>query len=396
MTVSTGSPDKPYEILLRGGHVVDPASNLDAPRDVAISGGKIVRVAPALDPDDAASVIDVTGQYVTPGLVDIHVHYYDGCGRLGIHPDFHSFPSGVTTALDVGTAGWKNFEDFRRKIVDNPRIKCRVLALINIVSTGMELPEAEQDDAQMQPKPTAEMARRHADVVIGIKTAHYMRPGWGAVDRTVEAAALAGTLAMFDFAPKPERSYEDLLLRKMRPGDFHTHPYARHIPSVDENGKVYDYIWEARRRSIRFDLGHGGGSFWYRLAVPCLEQGHVADTISTDLHQGSANGPVFSMIQTMSKMLCLGLPLVDVVRRSTVVPAELIGRSELGTLREGAEADAAVLHLREGQFGYWDCGRGRMIGDRRLECLLTIRAGQIVYDRDGRSTTDWRSLGPNY
>ena len=388
--------DRPYTLLLKGGHVLDPANGVDALADVAIANGKIARVGPNIDQSEAEKTVDVSGCLVTPGIVDIHVHYYDGCGRLGIHPDYHGLPSGVTTALDVGTAGWRNFEDFRARIIDNPRIKCRVLALVNIVSTGMEIPANEQDEAEMQPEPTAEMARKHKDVVVGIKTAHFMQYGWGAVERTVAAAEQAGMFAMFDFAPKPERSYEDLLLKKARPGDFHTHPYARHIPSIDENGRVYQYIWEARRRGVLFDLGHGGGSFWYRLAVPCIEQGHVAETISTDQHQGSVNGPVFTQIHTMSKMLCLGLPLADVIRRSTSEPARLIGHPELGTLAEGAEADVAVLRLQRGEFGYWDCGKGRLIGDRRLECLMTIRAGQIVYDREGTSMADWRTLGPSY
>jgi dihydroorotase len=388
--------DRPYSLLLKGGRVIDPANEVDAVRDVAIAEGKVARVAPEIAESDADKVVDARDCLVTPGLVDIHVHYYDGCGRLGIHPDFNAFPAGVTTALDVGTAGWRNFEDFRAKIIDNPRIKCRVLALVNIVSTGMEIPENEQDKAEMQPEPTAEMARKHRDVVVGIKTAHYTQPGWAAVDGTVAAAEQAGMFAMFDFAPKPERSYEDLLLKKARPGDFHTHPYARHIPSLDENGRVHEYIWAARRRGVLFDLGHGGGSFWYRLAVPNIEQGNVADTISTDQHQGSVLGPVFDQLHTMSKMLCLGLDLVDVIRSSTNVPARLIGRPELGTLSEAAEADVALLRLRQGEFAYWDCGRGRMLGDRRLECLLTLRAGQVVFDREGLTMADWRTLGPSY
>jgi dihydroorotase len=201
---------------------------------------------------------------------------------------------------------------------------------------------------------------------------------------------------MFDFAPRPERSYEALLLEKARPGDFHTHPYARHIPSLDDRGRVHEYIWAARRRGVLFDLGHGSGSFWYRLAVPCIEQGHVAETISTDQHQGSVLGPVFDQIHTMSKLLCLGLSLQDVVRRSTSEPARLIGRPDLGTLAEGSEADVALLRLERGQFAYWDCGRGRQVGDRRLECRLTVRAGQVVYDREGLTMEDWHDKGPSY
>ena len=394
MSSNAPATDGSDELVLRGGHVIDPANDVDGTCDVAISGGKIARVASSIATSRATRVIDVGGSYVVPGLVDIHVHYFATCPRLGVSPDDHAFPGAVTTAVDTGTAGWRNFERFRTEVID--RVKCRVLAYVNIVSTGMEVPANEQDPAQMDPAPTAEMARKHADVVVGIKTAHFMQHGWTAVDRTLEAGELAGMPAMFDFAPKPERSYEDLLLKKMRPGDIHTHIYARHIPSLDENGRVYDYIWEARRRGVILDLGHGAGSFWYRLAVPCLEQGYQPDSISTDQHTGNVNGPVFTMLHTVSKMLNLGMSLKDLIHRSTVTPAREIGRPELGTLSEGAEADVAVLQLRMGTFGYWDCGKGKLLGDRKLECLLTLRAGKIVYDPQGLALDDWRTLGPTY
>lgn len=394
MPADSAPSDTRFDLILKGGHVIDPANNVDRISDVAIADGKIARVAPDLDTSRASRVVDASGSYVVPGLIDIHVHYFATCPRLGISPDDHAFPGAVTTAADTGTAGWRNLERFRREVIG--RVKCRVFAYVNIVSTGMENPANEQDPNQMDPAPTAEMARRHRDIVVGIKTAHFMQYGWTAVDRAVEAAELADLPVMFDFAPKPERSYEDLLLKKARPGDIHTHIYARHIPSIDENGKVYDYIWEARRRGVVLDLGHGAGSFWYRLAVPCLEQGYMPDSISTDQHTGNVNGPVFTMLHTVSKMLNLGMSLNDLIYRSTVAPARELGHPELGTLSEGAEADVALLELRHGRFGYWDCGRGKMIGDRKLECLMTIRAGKVVYDPQGLALDEWQTLGPNY
>lgn len=394
MSSNAPAADGPYDLVLQGGHVIDPANEIDQVCDVAIAEGKIARVAPGISTNRANRVIDASGRYVVPGLVDIHVHYFATCPRLGVSPDDHAFPGAVTTAVDTGTAGWRNFERFRREVID--RVRCRVLAYLNIVSTGMEEPANEQDPAQLSPEPTAAMARKHADVIVGIKTAHYQQPGWTAVDRTLAAGELAGLHAMFDFAPRPERSYEDLLLKKLRPGDIHTHIYARHIPSLDPNGKVYDYIWEARKRGVVLDLGHGAGSFWYRLAVPCIEQGYLPDSVSTDQHAGNVNGPVFTMLHTVSKLLNLGVSLNELIRRSTVAPAREIGRPELGTLSVGAEADVAVLQLRTGRFGYWDCGKGKMIGDRKLECVLTIRAGKIVYDPEGLALDDWRTLGPDY
>lgn len=383
-----------YDFILKGGHMIDPRNGVDNLRDVAILDGKIVRVASDIPVSDAARVIDVAGLYVTPGLIDIHVHYFTAVGPYGISPDDHAFPSGVTTAVDAGTAGWANFEEFKTKVIDHAR--CRVLATVNVVSTGMAVPETEQVLAEMDAERTAEVALKYPELVVGIKTAHYMQPGWGAVDCAIRAGELSRLPAMFDFAPRPERSYRDLLLEKLRPGDMHTHIYARHIPSLDAQRKVCDYIWEARKRGVIFDLGHGSGSFWFRIAAPSLEQGYYPDSISTDQHAHSVHGPAYSMAMVCSKLLNLGMPLSEVIYRSTVTPAQEISRPELGTLGEGAEADVAVFSLDEGEFGYWDCGRAKLIGRSRLTCQLTIRAGQIVHDVNGRSMPEWQTLGSDY
>ena len=362
--------------------------------DVAIARGKVARVAAGIPASAAAKVVDVAGQYVTPGLIDIHVHYFTAVGPYGISPDDHAFPSGVTTAVDAGTAGWLNFDEFKTRVID--RAKCRVLAMLNVVSTGMAIPETEQILEEMDAERTAEVALKYPDLVVGIKTAHYMPPGWGAVDSAIRAGELAKLPAMFDVAPRPERTYRDLLLEKLRPGDVHTHIYARHIPSLNDEGKVCDYIWKAREKGVIFDLGHGGGSFWFRIAVPSLEQGYYPDSISTDQHAFSVHGPAFSMQAVCSKLLNLGMPLSEVIYRSTVTPAQEIRHPELGTLSEGAEADIATFNLREGSFGFWDCGRGKIRAKYRLECQLTIRAGQIVHDLDGLSMAEWQTLGPDY
>ena len=391
-TPATAAP--PYDLLLKGGHVIDPRNDLDARRDLAIANGKVAGVAPGISEALAAKTVDVSGLYVTPGLVDIHVHYFTAVGPYGISPDDHAFPFGVTTAVDAGTAGWHNFDEFKTKVID--RARCRVLATVNVVSTGMAVPETEQLLAEMDAERTAEVALRYPDIIVGIKTAHYMQPGWGAVDCALEAGRLANLPAMFDFAPRPERSYRDLLLEKLRPGDIHTHIYARHIPSLDAQGKVYDYIFEARKRGVIFDLGHGGGSFWFRIAVPDLAQGYYPDSISTDQHAFSVHGPVFGMSAVCSKLLNLGMPLYEVIYRSTVTPADIVRRPELGSLSEGAEADVAVFGLEEGEFGFWDCGRGKIRANQRLQCQMTIRAGQIVHDLNGLTMAEWQTLGSDY
>jgi len=391
---ASAEPAQTYDLLLKGGRVLDPKNGVDDQRDVAIAAGKIARVAADIPTSAAAKVVDVSGLLVTPGLVDIHVHYFTAVGPYGISPDDHALPYGVTTAVDAGTAGWQNFEEFKTKVID--RARCRLLAMVNVVSTGMAVPETEQVLSEMNAQRAAEVALRYPEIVVGIKTAHYMQPGWGAVDCAIEAGRLANLPAMFDFAPRPERSYRDLLLEKLRPGDMHTHIYARHIPSLDPQGKVYDYVFAAREKGVIFDLGHGGGSFWFRIAVPDLAQGYYPDSISTDQHAFSVHGPVFNMAAVCSKMLNLGMPLNEVIYRSTVTPAQQIRRPELGTLSEGAEADVAVFKLEEGEFGFWDCGRGKIIGRWNLDCQLTLRAGQIVHDLNGRSMAEWQTLGPDY
>ncbi|MBM3265594.1 MAG: amidohydrolase family protein, partial [candidate division Zixibacteria bacterium] len=331
----------------------------------------------------------VDGLYVTPGLIDIHAHAYGGY-QGWLFPDTHTFPSGVTTLVDTGGAGWKKFDHFRETIM--AEAKTRVLAFVNIVGAGME-GAVEQDVSEMDPVPCAKAIEKHTDVVIGSKTAHFGGPGWEAVDGAVQAARQSGTIAMIDFAPKPTRSYRELLLEKMSPGDIHTHLYAQHIPLLDDDLKVNDYVLEARRRGIVFDLGHGAGSFWFRIAVPAFEQGFLPDTISTDMHRFSANVPFAMMPQTMSKCLNMGMPLYDVIRRSTVAPAQTIRRPELGTLSVGAEADVAVLEMQHGDFGFVDSGHARMKGNRRLSCALTVRAGQVVWDLNGLTWPDWHTAG---
>lgn len=391
------------DLLLKGGHVIDPANHLDGPADVAVAGDRIACVAPDIDPRSAAVVVDVTDHFVVPGLIDIHLHAYhtrepEG---LSIMADAHSFRSGVTTVVDTGTAGARHFLHFKRTVIDASRT--RILAFINIVKSGM-LGPFEQDVQEMDPELAASIVLAYPETCVGIKTAHYwtrepfdaQHPPWASVERAIEAGEICRKPVMVDFWPRPERTYPDLLLKKMRPGDIHTHVFAQQFPILDERQRPQTFLQEARERGIHFDLGHGAASFWFRLAAPAMEQGFVPDSISTDLHTRNVNGPVVDMLTTMSKMLNLGMSLPETIYRSTVTPARAIGRPELGTLSVGAEADVAVLKLREGRFGFVDCGRARLTADRRLECALTLRAGQIVFDPAGLSAPEWPEAPPAY
>ncbi len=389
---------KKYDLLLQGGHVIDPANHIDGVMDVAVENHQVAAVAAHIDPSLAVKTVDVSGLYVTPGLVDIHVHVYASTGEANsyagdnsVYPDGFTFRAGVTTVADAGCSGWKNFEDFKAHIID--RSKTRVLAFLNIVGAGMRGPKYEQNVEEMDPKSAAAMAKKYPGVIVGIKTAHYQAPDWTAVDRAVEAGTLANIPVMVDFgAFLPERPYQQLVLSKMRPGDISTHMYRDLVPMLDAQGKVLPYLFEARKRGVIFDVGHGGGSFLFSQAVPAIRQGWVPDSISTDLHITSMNGGMKDMLNLMSKFLNMGIPLQEVIRDSTSNPAREIKHPELGTLSVGSDADIAVLRLVHGRFGFVDSSGGRMSGDRKLICELTVRDGRVVWDLNGMASEDWTKL----
>jgi dihydroorotase len=391
-----------YDLLLRGGHLIDPRSDVSAVRDVAIAGGKIAAVAPRIDPGEAFKTIDVSGLYVTPGLVDIHVHVFAGTGEKGsyagdnsVYPDGFTLRVGVTTVADAGCAGWRNFEDFNARVID--RAKTRVLAFLNIVGNGMRGGAYEQDLADMAAAPAADMARKHPGLIVGIKTAHYSGPEWTPVENAVEAGTLANIPVMVDFgANKPERPLAELVTRKLRPGDIYTHVYSGLRGEQDESGHVNPGLWAGRKRGVIFDVGHGGGSFAWRIAVPAIKEGFLPDSISTDLHIGSMNAGMKDMLNVMDKFLAMGLSLDDVVRRSTWNPAREIKQDGLGHLSVGAAADVAVLRLESGSFGFVDSFGARLRAKQRLACELTLRDGKVVYDLNGIARPDWDTLPKDY
>jgi dihydroorotase len=391
-----------YDLLLKKGHVIDAKNNIDGVRDVAIKDHKIAGVGINIPATLAGKTIDLKGLYVTPGLVDIHVHVYTGTGMkasyagdLSVYPDGHTFRSGVTTVVDAGSSGWRNFPDFKDRVIS--RAKTRVLAFLNIVGNGMGGGLIEQDTGDMDAKATAERAKANADVIVGIKTAHYAGPEWIPVDRALEAAATANIPLMVDFGVfRPERPYQDLVLKKLRPGDISTHMYLDMVPMLDERNKLLAYLPEARKRGVIFDVGHGGGSLLFRQAVPALQQGWIPDSISTDLHVSSAAGGMKDMLNVMSKFLNMGQSLKTVIAESTWQPAREIRRGELGNLSVGAIADLAVLKLERGQFGFIDSYGAKLNGTQKLNCELTVKDGKVVYDLNGISRDDWKTLDRNY
>jgi dihydroorotase len=399
----TLSAQPAYDLLLKGGHVIDPANQVDAVRDVAVRAGKIAAVQPDISSGAARQTIDVSGLYVTPGLVDIHVHVFWGPrhnafadGDECVQPDPVGFRTGVTTMVDAGTSGWRDFADFRRRIIDTAQT--RVLAMINIVGTGMLSAEdaVDQNQFDMDPPRVAELARRNSDVVVAIKSAHWRQPNFISVERAIEAGKLANLPVVVDFGYFDNKPYQVLISDKLRPGDISTHFYRWPAPLLDKDGQVAEYLKVARKRGIKFDVGHGGGSFHFPQAEPMIKQGFWPDSISTDLHSGSVNGAMTDMLNVMSKILALGVPLQEVIRESTANPAAEIRRPQLGQIGVGADADIAVLRLDRGKFGFVDVRGGRIDGNQRLGCEMTLRAGKIVFDFNGRAGLPWRESHIQY
>lgn len=388
------------DILIKGGHVIDPKNNINSIMDVAIREGKILQVASNISPSNAKRIVDARGLYVTPGLIDMHVHVFMGNdlgsyianGPTSVSPDGFTFRAGVTTVVDAGSSGWRNFRLFKEQTID--RAQTRVLALLNIVGTGMYGRFEEQDVSDMNPVMTAHMINKlFPGIIVGIKSAHY----WGdftQVDRAVEAGKLAKVPVMVDFGEHdPPNSIEALFMQHLRPGDIFTHTFSygpkQRETIVDENGKVKPFVFAAQKRGLIFDVGHGGGAFSWRQAVPAMKQGFRPDVISTDLHTQSMNAGMKDLTNVMSKFLNMGMTLQDAVMRTTVNPARVINRPELGNLSPGTEADVAVLSVRKGDFGFLDVRGGRLKGDQKVEAELTVRAGRIVWDLNGIAATNW-------
>jgi dihydroorotase len=387
-------PAQQYDILLRGGHVIDPAAGIDAVMDVAVAGTRIAAVKANIPPSDARKVLDVSGMYVVPGLVDIHSHVF-GSGE-SLPPDDAKLPTGTTTIVDAGGSGWRTFDEFRRTVMAHS--KTRVLALMNIVGAGMVGEPAESNTDDMDSEKTAAAITRNRDVVVGIKTAHFAKAGWTAIDRAVAAGKLAKVPVMVDdrILTGFGRTTSEELLDHLRPGDMHTHMYNDRQNELLNRftGKVQPYMLEARRRGVLLDLGHGAGSFLWPVASGAMSQGFPPDTISTDIHAHSILIQQADMPNCMSKMMLLGMSLQDTVLRSTVNPAKAIGRyPEVGTLGAGRDADIAVLELQSGVFAFKDAWGMKRMGQKRLECALTIRDGKLVYDRDGRGFPVWSAAG---
>lgn len=376
--------------------MLDDANHLDAVRDVAIKDGKIAAVAPHLDPKEALKTIDVKGLDVTPGLFDLHVHVYTGTGEknsyagdLSIYPDGFTLRNGVTTVVDAGSSGWRNFDDFKDRVID--RSITRVLAELNIVGSGMRGATYENNLADMNGEVTALKAKQYPGVIVGIKSAHFLGPEWFPYDQAEIAGTLASIPVMIDYgANRPERPLLDLVSTHLRPGDIYTHCFSGLRGEQNrETGGPSEALLVMRKRGIYCDVGHGGGSFAWTVAKPIMATGYMPDSISTDIHVSSMNAGMKDLLNVADKMLALGEPLPEVIAGMTSHPANEVKQDQLGNLSVGSVADVAVLAVKHETIGLVDMFNTRLDGHEKLVCELTIKGGKVVYDLNGLSADAW-------
>ncbi len=383
-----------YDLLLKGGHVLDPANKIDRVVDIAVRESKIAKVAPDIPTGQAKKTIKVGGYYVTPGLVDIHTHVFGYQGW--IWPDDTHLTQGTTTVVDCGGSGWRTFDEFKATVID--RTKTRVYAFINIVGEGMVGGRAENDVTDMDAAKTAEKMKQYPDLIVGIKTAHFGRKGYLPLERAVEAGEMTDKPVIVDMQvlTHQARDTRTKLLEILRPGDIHTHMHSdRQLELVNRTTrKVQPWIWEARRRGVLFDVGHGAGAFIFPVAADSMKDGFPPDTLSSDLHRRSILKTKPAMPNVISKFMNLGMSFEEAIEKSTVRPARAIGKfPQIGTLGEGRTADVAVFAIRHGVFGLNDTREMRMVATRKLEAILTVRDGKVVYDRDGLGFPEWHTAG---
>ncbi|MEI6189967.1 MAG: amidohydrolase/deacetylase family metallohydrolase [Chitinophagia bacterium] len=388
-----------YQIVIKGGLVIDPKNGINDVMDIAIQDGKIASVAKNIDAANAKQVINAKGLIVAPGLIDIHGHVFAGTqldrglsdGNSALMPDGYTFRVGVTTIVDCGGAGWKNFAVFKKNVIDVSQT--RVLSFLNIVGEGMRGGPYEQDSRDMDPKMAALVAKQNKKDIVGFKVAHYENAEWVPVDNAVTAGKLADIPVIVDFGGDDTHaplSIQDLFFKHLRPGDIYTHTFTelqRRDPIVDFSSRqLKPFIKDAQARGIVFDVGFGGASFAFDQALPAIKAGFYPNTISTDLHTGSMNNAMKDMLNVMSIFMTMGMDVPSIIKASTWSPAKAIKHEELGSLSVGSAADVAILGIREGNFGFFDRIGYKVTGKKKFECEATIRNGKMVYDLNGITT----------
>ncbi|WP_276360353.1 amidohydrolase/deacetylase family metallohydrolase [Daejeonella sp. H1SJ63] len=378
------------ELLLKGGRLIDPKNKIDAKMDLAIAAGKVIRVAADIPASEAKKVVDVSGLIVSPGLINMHTHVYAGSnagftdGTSSQLPDAFAPRAGITTVVDAGTSGWRTFPDFKSKIID--KSTTRVLAFLSIAAGGYSVDKAQENVEEMDVQKTVETLKNNPDILVGVRIGRYDGKEWTPFERASEAAKLVNK-PLFVECHLPEYSLEDQL-KRMRAGDIITHAFenvSERMTVVDEQGKVRPFVLAAQKRGVLFDVGHGGGGFWFNQAVPAFKQGLWPNSFGTDEHRTSMNSGMKTMLNVMSKYLNMGMSIPDIIDRGSWRAAQSIKRQDLGNLSVGSVADIAVLSIVNGKFGFVDSGNNKIEGDKKFEAELTVRGGKIVWDLNGLS-----------
>ncbi|WP_114748167.1 amidohydrolase/deacetylase family metallohydrolase [Pleomorphovibrio marinus] len=386
-----------FDLLIKNGHLLDAKNNINKSMDIGIRQGKVALVSESISSSKSKVVVDAKGLFITPGLIDPHTHVYVGenprvfaAGSSSVYPDSFTFRSGVTTVVDAGTSGWRNFEDFKAKVIDLSQT--RVLAFLNISGGGMQGNPSQEDLEDMDPMATSKMIKNYSEYIVGVKIGHYEGEDWTPFERAIEAAELA-TLPLLVECHLPNYSLADQLER-MRPGDILSHTFENvkdREPIIDTEGKLLPEVIQAREKGILFDVSHGGAGFWFNQAIPAMKQGLKPDTFGTDLHRFSMNAGMKNFSNVLSKFMAMNMSLEEVISKASWGTALAIGREDLGHLSEGAVADIALFRLREGEFGFVDAGGEKITGKNMLEAEMTIREGRIVYDLNGLSARPFKT-----
>jgi dihydroorotase len=373
----------PFDLILRGGRVIDPSQKLDAATDVAFADGKVAAVGHGLKADAGTDVRDVSGHIVTPGLIDLHSHVYWGGTSLGIDAEDYCRSSGVTTAIDTGSAGPGNFAGFRKHVIEPSQV--RILAYLHVSHAGIfgfsnRVMVGESEELRlMDPVSAAEVADQNRDLIVGIKVRVGLhasgKSGIVPLEIALEVAEQVG-MPLMCHIDHPPPSYEEVVAR-LRPGDILTHAF-RPFPNsaATAQGTVKRIVLDARERGVLFDIGHGKGSFAFKTARALLANGFYPDTISSDVHALCINGPAFDQVTTMSKFLCMGMKLPDVIAASTVNAAMALRRPELGSLKPGSVGDATIIDIRHGRFDYVDVVGEHLVGDRKIASEAVVIGGR--------------------
>lgn len=387
-----------YAIIIKGGHVMDPKNNIDGVMDVAINKeGKIAAVSKNIDAKSVARVLDAKGLLVIPGIIDMHTHNFVGVepdrylrnSYYANMPDGFTFRVGVTTVVDAGSAGWKTFEKFKDQTID--RSRTRVLSFLNIVGEGMPGGAFEQSNEDMDARKSAEMATKYRNLIVGFKVAHYNKPDWVPIDRAIEAGKMAGNLPVIVDFGGGGLSLEELTMKKFRPGDIYTHTYGgggsgREAITDEATKQLRPFVFEAQKRGVIWDVGHGAASFSFAHAIPASKAGFWPDVISTDHHGGSMNSAMKDILNVMTKMRALGMSVPAIIKSVTWKPAQVIHHEELGNLSVGSEGDVTVLRIRKGKFGVYDQMGQKVPAKEKFEAEATIKGGRVFYDLNGLTT----------